>query len=153
MRSTLRVGILAAAAIAALVLVWGGGRIRPTEARAAQVGPKVQRYGMVIGIRPEKIAEYKKLHAHAWPGVLSKIKKCHIRNYSIYFAELQKGKYYLFGYFEYVGNDFAGDMKAMAADATTQKWWKETDPCQIPLPTRKKGEKMWLNMQEVFHTD
>ena len=27
--------------------------------------------GMVIGIKPEKIAEYKELHANCWPKILS----------------------------------------------------------------------------------
>lgn len=113
---------------------------------------KVQRYGMVIGLKPEKIEEYKTLHANAWPGVLEQIEKCNIRNYSIYLGEIEEGEYYLFGYFEYVGNDFEADMKKMAADPTTQRWWEETDPCQIPVPNRKEGE-WWMNMEEVFHTD
>ena len=25
------------------------------------------RYGMVIGLKPEKVAEYKRLHAAVWP--------------------------------------------------------------------------------------
>ncbi len=113
---------------------------------------KVQRYGMVIGLKPEKIEEYKTLHANAWPGVLEQIEKCNIRNYSIYLGEIEEGEYSLFGYFEYVGNDFEADMKKMAADPTTQRWWEETDPCQIPVPNRKEGE-WWMNMEEVFHTD
>lgn len=114
--------------------------------------PKVQRYGMVIGIKPEKIEAYKKLHAAAWPGVLKKIKECNIRNYSIYLKEIEKGKFYLFSYFEYTGNDFQADMAKMAADPTTQKWWKETDPCQIPIPMRGPQE-VWSAMEEVFHSD
>ena len=117
----------------------------------AQKPQKVERYGMVIGLKPEKIAEYKKLHANAWPPVLEQIKKSNIRNYSIYLKEIEPGKWYLFSYFEYVGNDFDADMKAMAKDATTQKWWKETDPCQTPIKTHKKGEK-WSSMEEVFYT-
>ena len=35
-------------------------------------------YGMVIGLRPEKIEEYKKLHAAVWPDVLKMIQQCHI---------------------------------------------------------------------------
>jgi L-rhamnose mutarotase len=112
----------------------------------------VQRYGMVIGLKPEKLAYYKELHAAAWPEVLRKIKECHIRNYSIYLKEVEKGKFYLFSYFEYTGDDFEADMARMAADPTTRKWWKETDPCQIPLATR--GEKeFWSRMEEVFHLD
>jgi len=29
----------------------------------------VRRYGMVLGVREDKIEEYKKLHAAVWPGV------------------------------------------------------------------------------------
>jgi len=114
--------------------------------------PKVQRYGMVIGLKPEKIDDYKKLHAAAWPGVLKKIRESNIRSYSIYLKEVEKGKYYLFSYFEYTGSDFQADMAKMAADPTTQKWWKETDPCQVPLPTRGPKE-FWSTMEEVFHQD
>ena len=107
----------------------------------------MQRYGSVIKVRPEKLEEYKRLHAAAWPGVLKTIYDCNIRNYSIY---LKDG--YLFAYFEYVGSDYAGDMAKMAADPVTQEWWKLTDPCQEGLPTRKPGE-WWASMEEVFHTD
>jgi L-rhamnose mutarotase len=113
---------------------------------------RVERYGMVIGVKPEKIEYYKALHAAAWPGVLAKIKECNIRNYSIYLKEVDKGTFYLFSYFEYTGRDFQADMAKMVADPTTQRWWKETDPCQIPIPAR--GEKeFWSRMEEVFHTD
>ena len=113
---------------------------------------QVKRYGMVIGVREEKLAEYKKLHAAVWPGVLKTIKDCNIRNYSIYLHELEDGKYYLFGYFEYSGEDFKADMEKMAADPVTQKWWELCEPCQIPLSNRQEGE-WWANMEEVFHID
>jgi L-rhamnose mutarotase len=111
---------------------------------------KMQRYGSVIGLKAEKIEEYKKLHADVWPDVLKMIKQCNIRNYSIYLGELEKDKYYLFSYFEYTGDDFKADMAKMAADPTTQKWWSFCEPCQSPIPTRKEGE-WWANMDEVFH--
>ena len=107
----------------------------------------MQRYGSVIKLRPEKEEEYKRLHAAVWPGVLKTIHDCNIRNYSIY---LKDG--FLFGYFEYIGDDYQADMAKMAADPTTQEWWKLTDPCQEGLPTRKPGE-WWATMEEVFHTD
>ena len=117
-----------------------------------QPRPSVQRYGMIIGLKPEKIAYYKELHAATWPGVLKMIKECHIRNYSIFLKEVEPGKHYLFSYFEYTGKDFEADMAKMAADPTTQKWWKETDPCQFPIATHGPKEK-WSRMEEVFHTD
>jgi L-rhamnose mutarotase len=112
----------------------------------------IKRFGSITGLKPEKIAYYKKLHAHAWPAVLKKIEECNIINYSIYLQKIDSN-YYLFSYFEYVGNDFDGDMKKMAADPTTQRWWKETDPCQQPLPEAAAKKQIWTTMEEVFHTD
>ena len=107
---------------------------------------------MVIGLRPEKIAEYKKLHAAVWPDVLQMIQQCHIRNYSIYLRQLDDGQHYLFSYFEYTGRDFAADMAKMAADPETQRWWAVCKPCQNPLANRAEGE-WWADMEEVFHLD
>ena len=112
----------------------------------------MKRYGWVIGLRPEKIEEYKKLHAAIWPDVLKMIKQCHIRNYSIYLRRLDGGRPYLFSYLEYTGSDFAADMARMAADPVTQKWWEVCCPCQAPLEDRAKGE-WWADMEEVFHAD
>jgi len=113
---------------------------------------KMQRYGSVIGLKPEKIEEYKRLHADVWPDVLKMIEQCNISNYSIYLGELEQGNYYLFSYFEYTGDDFKADMAKMAADPITQKWWSFCEPCQSPIPTRKEGE-WWANMEEVFHNE
>lgn len=112
----------------------------------------MKRYGMVIGLRAEKVEEYKKLHAAAWPEVLKMITACHIRNYSIYLRQLDDRRYYLFSYFEYFGSDFAADMAKMAADPTTQRWWALCMPCQQPLAGRQPGE-WWAGMEEVFHLD
>jgi L-rhamnose mutarotase len=112
----------------------------------------VQRYGWVTGLKPEKADYYKDLHAHPWPGVMNMLKQCHIRNYSIYLREID-GKLYLFSYLEYTGKDFAADCKKMAADPETQRWWRETDPCQQPLPEAAAQKKIWSDAQEVFHLD
>jgi len=114
--------------------------------------PKVARYGSVIGLRADKLDDYEQLHADCWPGVLRQIRDCNIRNYSIYLHQLDDDQYYLFSYFEYVGDDFEADMKKMAADPTTQRWWEETDPCQFPVKHRRVGE-FWAAMEEVFHCD
>ena len=107
----------------------------------------MERYGMVLKVRPEKLEEYKRLHADVWPGVLKIIEACNIRNYSIYHKDG-----YLFSYFEYMGQDFDADMAKMAADPKTLEWWDIMMPMQEPLETRAKGE-WWANMEEVFHTD
>lgn len=112
----------------------------------------MKRYGWVIALKPEKVEEYKRLHADAWPSVLQMIKACRIQNYSIYLRQLDDGRHYLFSYLEYVGDDFAADMARMAADPETQRWWAVCKPCQEPLATRREGE-WWSDMEEVFHLD
>lgn len=111
-----------------------------------------KRIGMVTGIKEDKIEYYKKLHAKVWPAVLKKIKDCNIQNYSIYLKKIEN-EYYLFSYFEYTGSDFDADMKKMAADSTTQQWWKLTDSTQKPLPEAAEKKQIWTNMEEVFHTN
>jgi len=107
----------------------------------------MKRYGSVIKIKPEKLEEYKELHANIWPDVAKMITECNITNYSIYHKDG-----FLFSYFEYAGKDFKSDMAKMAADPTTQKWWNICMPMQEPLETKKEGE-WWAEMEEVFHHD
>ena len=107
----------------------------------------MKRYGSVIGVRADKLEEYKTLHANAWPEILSMITQCHIRNYSIYY---HNG--FLFSYYEYVGDDYDADMAKMAADPATQRWWDVCKPCQAPLDSRQEGE-WWADAEEVFHWD
>jgi len=145
------VRIKAVASLATLAVLAATAALLVHEASGSPSG-RVERYGMVIGVKPDKIEYYKKLHAAAWPGVLAKIRECNIRNYSIYLREIEKGQYLLFSYFEYTGDDFAADMAKMAADPETRRWWAETDPCQAPIPTRGPKE-FWSRMEEVFHTD
>jgi len=107
---------------------------------------------MVARVLPGRLAEYKKLHAHVWPGVLDQIKRSQITNYSIYLSKLPDGNHYLFSYFEYRGDDFREDMKAMAVDPTTQKWWAVCKPCLEPTEQMPPGE-VWVPMEEIFHCE
>jgi L-rhamnose mutarotase len=109
----------------------------------------MQRMGMCLRLKPDKVAEYRRLHAAVWPGVLAMIEACGIRNYSIFLKEPEN---ILFGYWEYHGADFATDMAKMAADPATRRWWEICMPCQEPFETRKPGE-WWAMMHEVFHND
>ena len=51
----------------------------------------MKRYAMVTRIRPGKLQEYTRLHAQVWPGVLEMIRRCNVRNYSIYTVRLPDG--------------------------------------------------------------
>jgi L-rhamnose mutarotase len=108
----------------------------------------MKRYAQVIGIKPDRLEVYKQLHAAVWPAVLKTIHDCNIRNYSIFVH----GDSLLYAYFEYVGDDFDGDMARMAADPMTQEWWAICIPMQVPVEERKPGEH-WHTIDEVFHSD
>lgn len=109
----------------------------------------MERMGQVIGLRPEVIPEYRRIHAEVWPEILALIRACNIRNYTIFLKEPEN---LLFAYWEYHGTDFAADMARMKADPRMQDWWRITDPMQLPLATRREGE-WWARMEPVFHTD
>ena len=108
----------------------------------------MQRFGQVIGVKPEHLEAYTRLHADVWPEVLATIDDCNIHNYSIFVL----GDDTLFAYFEYVGEDFEGDMARMAADPKTQEWWDVCGPMQVPHPERAEGE-WWMTLRKVFHQD
>lgn len=107
----------------------------------------MQRFGQVIGVKANRIAEYEEIHAAVWPEVLALIHQYNIRNYSIFRLGTT-----LFAYMEYVGDDFAADMAAMAEEPVNKHWWTLTDEMQEPVADRAEGE-WWANMTEVFHTD
>lgn len=118
-------------------------------AGCATASREPQRFAWVTGLKPEKAAHYRELHANPWPGVNRMIKSCNLQNFSIHEREIE-GKLYLFAYLEYTGTDFAADMARMAADPETQRWWQETDPCQSPLPDAAAARKIWADTREVY---
>ncbi|AQZ53669.1 L-rhamnose mutarotase [Martelella mediterranea] len=107
----------------------------------------MQRMAHCIGVKPEAIAEYKRVHAAVWPEILDLLGKANIRNYSIFLREPEN---LLFAYWEYHGNDFAADAARMAGSPAMKKWWELCGPMQAPLATRASGE-WWASLEEVFH--
>ena len=104
----------------------------------------MRRFGQHARLRSEKVEEYKRLHAAAWPDVLKMISSCNLRNYSIYLFGRD-----LFAYFEYVGEDFDTDMARMSADPVTQEWWSHTKPCF----ENHDQQIHYEDMKEIFHWD
>lgn len=109
----------------------------------------VKRMGMVIGLKPESIETYRRLHADPWPEMDAALSAANIRNYSIYLREPEN---LLFGTWEYVGDDYEADMKRLGEREVTKRWLALTDPCQAPLASAAPGE-WWSTMPEVYHLD
>lgn len=107
----------------------------------------MRRIASIIRLRPARAAEYRELHAAAWPEVLAALTRARVHNYSIFERDGL-----LFSYLEYRGEDYAADMAALARDEATQRWWTLTDPCQQPLDSAAEGE-WWAPADELFHLD
>lgn len=110
---------------------------------------EIKRVGMVIGIREERLDEYRALHSDHEPGVRDLLSRANIRNFSIFLGRLDDGNVYLFGYYEYHGNDYAADTAWLAAEPRNREWLAVTDPMQVPLP----GESSWKVMEELYHNE
>ena len=121
----------------------GNDSVDPSKATA------VKRVGMVVGVKPEMIDEYKRLHAAENPGVRDLLSKYHMRNFNIFLQQMPDGKWYEFGYYEYTGDDFEGDMAQLDKEPRNIEWLKKCDPMQIPLP----GAKGWTEMESVYFNE
>ncbi|MHC4152957.1 MAG: L-rhamnose mutarotase [Planctomycetota bacterium] len=106
---------------------------------------EIKRVGMVVQLNDEHMDAYKKLHADSNPGVRDLLTKYNMANFSIFLHEID-GKWYEFGYYEYVGDDFEADMAALDAEPRNKEWLKICDPMQIPL----EGETGWAEMERVY---
>lgn len=106
-----------------------------------------QRFAMVIGIHPDRLGAYEALHAVSNQGVRDLLNKYHMHNFSIFLQQFPNGEYYLFGYYEYTGEDYKADMEKLAVEPRNQQWLSNTDPMQIPLP----GQRSWTTMREVYY--
>lgn len=86
-------------------------------------------------------------HKKVWPEVLEITKQSNIRNHTIY---CWNGL--LFRYFEYVGNDFEGDMAKLNADKNLQAWMKIIEPMLSPVENCPEGQ-LWSPIDEIGHWD
>jgi L-rhamnose mutarotase len=147
MKTTTAFACLAAGILAPLaILCTGCDSGNAAEGGKQEPREVTKRVGMVVGLKPDQIAEYKRLHADDNPGVRDLLNKYHIRNFSIFLHQID-GKWYEFGYYEYTGDDFEGDMARMDAEPRIREWLKVCDPMQKPLP----GEDSWAEMERVYY--
>ncbi len=107
----------------------------------------VKRVGMVVKVKKDKLEEYKKLHADNNAGVRHLLTKYGMHNFSIYLVQLADGEWYEFGYYEYWGDDFEGDMKKLDNEPENKIWLEMCDPIQEGILPDQKG---WKNMDRIY---
>jgi L-rhamnose mutarotase len=106
--------------------------------------------GSIIGLKKEFEEQYILLHKHTFPGILNRISRSNISDYSIF---LYNG--ILFSHMVYNDTNYEADMNSKGTDETTRKWWKLTDPMQQPLESMKDNEwwegiKLWFSYQSLI---
>lgn len=107
-------------------------------------GKKIQKMGLMSGLKPETELTYRQLHQLNWPAVVDGMVRSNYRNWTTFMIEVAD-KLYLFTYSEYIGDNIKADNALMAADPTTQRWWQHTEPCLINL----HGEGNWSLMSPL----
>jgi L-rhamnose mutarotase len=107
----------------------------------------IRRSGAVVGLRPDAVEEYCRLHAEAWPEVLAANRLAGLSNYSIF---LWREKNLLFAYNEYRGEDRAADAAKMAANPVMQEWWRRCRPMQVPVAP-VAGQRRWADLERIFY--
>ena len=142
MKRSNRKGVLLVLTIGLIVVLLGACVQQPP---GYVVNKNIKRVGMVVGLNPENIEEYKRLHTDGYSGVRDLLTKYNMRNFSIFLTEIE-GKRYEFGYYEYTGEDFEKDMAELAKEPRNIEWLKVCDPMQIPL----EGETGWREMERVY---
>lgn len=108
--------------------------------------------GQIGRIKPECIERYCQLHevdiyTEKWKGIRQLIADCNIQNYNIFIEDDV-----VFGYYEYVGNDYAADMQKMADDPLNKLWWAQTRPCFTKYK-EDSAEAFYSDMRQIFHLD
>jgi len=106
----------------------------------------VRRFGMAARMVPEKREEYLELHRNVWPEVEQALRDAHIRNYTIFaIGDV------LFGYWEYVGDDYEADMARLDEHPPSREWLTHTDPCQVRIAEERVPGALWQPMDEIWH--
>jgi cytidyltransferase-like protein len=105
---------------------------------------QLQVFGSIIKLKPGNTVQYKALHRNTFPGVIDRIEKSNISDYTIFLSDG-----ILFSHMAYAGADFEHDMNEMASDEPTRDWWLLTDPLQEPFEGCREGE-WWAAIEHVL---
>ena len=89
---------------------------------------KTEPHCVITKIKPEKEAEYKKLHDEIWDLVVKNGHLYHVRNYSIV-----KFEDMYVSFFEYIGDNFEEDMQKKNCLPITKKWQKLCKECYVEI--------------------
>ena len=103
--------------------------------------------GFVAEVRPERLAEYRALHAAPGAEHMALLKAAHIGDYTIH---LDEPRALLFARFTYTGNDLEADMARVDAHPVARAWDAVTRECMV-IP--EGAADAWVPLPPIFRLD
>lgn len=107
----------------------------------------MKRICKTIGLPPERLEQYRMLHANVWPEVEADLKAHGIENYSIFYLD---GKLIAYMECSEPGDNAAGAALAQDREKLTQ-WQQICSALQEAAPGLPAGT--WVSAEEVYHLD
>ena len=104
----------------------------------------MKRFTLHSYLKPEKVADYIRLHEEPWPELVELLDSCHIHHYSISVRGTE-----VFTYYEYTGDDFTADNKRLEESPVMQRWWIYSKPCFL----YHENNHYYDEMVEVFYKE
>ena len=103
----------------------------------------MRRFGSITKVKEGSLGAYVALHDHIPQEVVAAAARYGLRNFTIFHANG-----YLFSYFEYEGDDYAGDMAKKSELPEMQRWKEACDACFERIEGQQAYDVM---LQEIFH--
>ena len=124
-----------------------GGRSDWTTAPPAGMLGGMQRVGILLQVRPEKLAEYRRLHQPIWPELADALRAAGMRNYTLWLAPDGTE----FGYLEC--DDWAATCRQLAGSEVHARWQRlMQDYLRTPPAAGQGGQPVTL-LEQVFNLD
>lgn len=114
------------------------------------MSPGIERYGMTLLIRSEKVEDYVKAHDDIWPEVKYALQQVGVVNLSIFLCGDQPR---LFMYLEYTRGgqeEFKAAMARYSQMPRIQEWedWMRTMQVQLPGTA---PDQWWQDCRQLYH--
>jgi L-rhamnose mutarotase len=104
-----------------------------------------ERYVYIAQIKDNMKKQLKQLIVHNTHNLEDELKRVNFQNKGMYVKDNR-----LYTYFEYYGNNFEQDIDKLENTPEYQQWWQKIKSLLEPP---SDTEKLWVPMEEVFHTD
>ncbi len=107
----------------------------------------MQRVGLLLKVKEDRIEEYKEHHRNVWPDMLDALSRHGWHNYSLF----MRPDGLMFGYVE-VPDDFQVALDGMATEGANTRWQAFMEPF-FDAPEGGRPDENMLQLEEVFHLD